>query len=322
MRAIRWASFGGPEVLTVDDIPVPQPGPAQVLLKVHASSVNPIDWKLAGGIMRPFGPKRPCTAGQDVSGEVVALGPDVTAFKVGDRAHARIAGQAGGAGAEFAVVGLDVLAPMPAAMTFEDAAAIPLAGMTALQGLRDRLGVPISGANQRVLVVGASGGVGHFAVQIARAAGAFVVGVCSGRNATLVSGLGANAIVDYTLADPYKGQEPFDAVLDCVAHDYGRYLPLLKPGGRYGSTAPGPGTFARMSLNPVSGKSVFPVMLKSAAADLVLLDELYVAGKLKVVIDSRFGLGQMAEAWKRSISGRSTGKIVVDVLTEGGGASG
>ena len=232
MRAMIYRAYGGPERLELTDIPRPSPGPGQVLVRVIASSVNPIDWKLASGVMRLIMPlKFPVVPGFDVAGNIAELGPGVTGYAIGDRVHARIARKGWtGACADFAVVGSDVLAKVPAGMDPGEAAALPLAGLTALQGLRDRAGLPLEGARERVLVVGASGGVGHISVQIARAAGATVVGVCSERNATLVSSLGAHDVIDYKKPDPYRGQAPFDIVLDCVGGSPFPWIALLASG--------------------------------------------------------------------------------------------
>jgi NADPH:quinone reductase-like Zn-dependent oxidoreductase len=185
--------------------------------------------------------------------------------------------------------------------------------MTALQGLRDQAGLPFEGASGRVLVVGASGGVGHIAVQIARAAGATVVGVSSERNVEMVSSLGAHEVIDYNRPDPYAGQAPFDIVLDCVGPNPLPWLSLLGRGGRYVTPMPGPGVFLRNMLNPVTGKKVRAVMLKSNAADLGVLDRFVEAGKLRVVIDRRYPLADLPSAWQHSRSGRTAGKIVIDV---------
>lgn len=314
MRAILYRAYGGPERLEMADIPRPAPGEGQVLVRVLASSVNPVDWKAASGKLRLIMPvKRPAVPGLDVAGEVVEIGPGAGEFAIGDRIHARIEGKPGKASAEYAVVGVDMAAKIPAGMDPGEAAGLPLAGITALQGLRDRAGMPLTGAKERVLVVGASGGVGHFAVQIARAAGATVVGVCSGRNAGLVSKLGAHEVIDYTRADAYAGHAPFDIVLDCVGGSPSPWLPRLGPGGRFASCMPGPAVFLRSALNPFTGKKVRAVMLKANAADLRILDRLVEAGQLRVVIDSRFPLADLRAAWERSMSGRATGKIVVDV---------
>lgn len=314
MRAITYQRYGGPEHLTLVDVPRPTPGHGQLLVRVIASSVNPIDWKRASGRLRLIMPVSfPAVPGFDIAGEVAELGPGVTEFAIGDLVHARIGAPQGGASAEFAVAGVDVVAPMPAGMDPGEAAGLPLAGMTALQALRDRAGLPLTGARERVLIVGASGGVGHLAVQIARAAGATVVGVCSGRNAALVLGLGAHEVIDYTQPDPYRDTQPFDIVLDCVAGDPSPWLPLLAAGGRYVSCMPEARTFLRGALNVLTSKQVRVVMLKSRAADLRILDRMVEAGQLRVVVDRRLKLEQLAQAWERSLSGRTVGKIVIEV---------
>jgi len=320
MRAMIYRTYGGPEQLEMTDIPRPSPGPGQVLVRVIASSVNPIDWKRASGKMRLIMPvKFPTVPGFDIAGDVAELGPGVMGYAISDRVHARIATDRGtGACAEFAVVGLDMLAKAPAGMDPGEAAGLPLAGLTALQGLRDQAGLPDvlpGGARERVLVVGASGGVGHIAVQIARASGATVVGVCSERNAALVASLGAHEVLDYTKPDPYRGQAPFDIVLDCVGGSPSPWISLLGSGGRYASPMPGAGVFLRSMLNPLTGKKVRAVMLRANAADLGVLDRLVEAGKLRVVIDSRYPLADLRAAWERSMSGRAAGKIVIDVAS-------
>ena len=315
MRAMIYRAYGGPERLELVDIPRPSPASGQVLLRVLASSVNPVDWKRASGKLRLIMPVAlPAVPGFDVCGDIEELGPAVTGYANGDRVHARIATTEGtGAGADFAVVGVDVLAKVPAGMDPGEAAGLPLAGLTALQGLRDKAGLPLTGARERVLVIGASGGVGHLAVQIARAAGATVTGVCSARNAALVSSLGAHEVIDYTKRDAYRGHAPFDIVIDCVGGNGFPPTALLGREGRYVSILPGPGLFLRTLLNPVSGRKTHAMMLKSSGADLAVLDRLVDAGKLRVVIDSRYPLTDLRRAWERSMTGRVVGKIVVDV---------
>jgi NADPH:quinone reductase-like Zn-dependent oxidoreductase len=313
MRAAIYRGYGGPERLEVAELPRPKPGPSQVLVRVVASSVNPVDWKMASGTQRLIMPVTlPMTPGFDIAGEVAEVGQGVSGFAVGARVHARISNKGGGS-AELSLADVDLVAAMPAAMDFADAAGLPLAGMTALQGLRDGCSLPMQGATERVLVVGASGGVGHFAVQIARAAGATVVGVCSGRNVDLVKSLGAHEVVDYTRPDAFAGQAPFDAVFDCVGGSPAPWLARMTPKGRFASCMPGPSVFLGQALNLVRGQRVRAVLLKANAPDLRALDALFEAGKLRVVIDSRFKLADLRQAWERSLSGRSTGKIIVDV---------
>lgn len=180
------------------ELPVPEPGAGEVRVRVKATSVNPIDWKQASGAARPVVTARfpKFVPAYDVAGVVDALGPGVGGFAEGQAVHARIKGEAGGANAELTLITTDVLHAMPEGMTFLQAAGLPLAGLTALQALRDHAGLPMTGATQRVLVNGASGAVGLFGVQLARAAGAQVTGVCSGRNAELVRSHGASEVLD------------------------------------------------------------------------------------------------------------------------------
>lgn len=312
MRAMVYRKYGSPERLALETMPRPTAGRDQVLVRVVASSVNPVDWKMASGAIRIYMPATfPCVPGFDLAGEVVELGPGVTDFAPGARVHARIAKP--GAAAEYAVADVAQTTAMPEGMSFEVAAALPLAGQTALQGLRDRGGLPMTHATQRVLVVGASGGVGHLAVQIAAAAGADVTGVCSTRNVNFVSRIGATTVIDYTRPDPYRNVDPFDLVYDCVAGDPAPYIRLVKPGGRYASCMPGVKTFLRSFINPLSRRKVFPVMLKGNAADLKFLDELFTAKKLKPAIDASATLEELPAAWKRSMTGRATGKIIIEV---------
>jgi len=312
MRAMSYRTYGGP--LELVDVERPTPKADQVLIRARHSSVNPIDWKMASGKLRFLIPvKLPAIPGFDVAGEVAEVGPGVTAFRVGDRVHARVLGGSGAASAEFVLAGLDVVAPVPAGMPLDVAAALPLAGMTALQGLRDEASLPMQGAKERVLVVGASGGVGQLAVQIAKTTGATVTGVCSGRNAALVKELGADDVIDYTKSNAFEGKGPWDVVLDCVGGSPSAWTDKLVSGGRFASILPGPAVFGRAMLNPFTSRRVRAVMLKANAPDLEVLDGLYERGVLRVTIDSRFPLSKMNDAWTRSQSGRAVGKIVIDI---------
>jgi len=312
MRAIVFRSYGGSAVLEAADLPTPEPGRGQLLVRVRASSVNPIDWKVASGKFRPILRAHfPQVPGYDVAGEVVRWGPGVTGFAAGARVHARLI--EGAACAEYTLARPQMITPIPAGMDFTTAAGLPLAGMTALQGLRDAGGMPLHGAKQRVLVMGASGGVGHLAVQIARAAGATVIGVCSAKNRALVQGLGAQEVIDYGAAEPYRDLAPCNIVLDCVGESPAAWLPHLVPAGRFVSIVPSPAVFLRSAWSFFSGKKVRPVFLKANEADLRILDDLASAGKLRVVVDQRFPLEELRAAWDRSIAGHAVGKIIIDV---------
>jgi len=316
MQAALYRRYGGPEVIEFADLPRPVPSAHEVLIKVEASSVNPIDWKRGSGALRVIMPALlPLVPGYDVAGTVVEMGSEASDFGVGTRVHARLSDSRGGASAQFAVVSTDMLARVPHGMSSLDAAAIPLAGMTALQGLRDSLKLELNNSKARVLVVGASGGVGHFAVQIAHASGADVVGVCSARNAELVRGLGANEVIDYAAPDALKGLTPVDLVLDCVSGHAAPWLPLLVNGGRYASPVVTPGLLARQLLNPLANKKELIVMLKANAEDLSLLDQMWSDKKLRVVTDSVYPLARLGQAWAHSIEGHAAGKIVVEIAS-------
>src|SRR6478672_11490450 len=235
MRAIEYTEYGPPEkVLRVIDVPTPAPGPGEVRLRVHAASVNAIDWRIllgkpwfarlmAGGMRKPA-MTRP---GFDVAGEVEAIGPDVTRFRIGDA----VFGTCRGAFAEQAIAKEDHLVLKPADASFIDAAAVPLAATTALQGLRDHGGLH---AGQRVLVDGASGGVGTFAVQIARAFGAQVTAVCSTGNVATARALGADHVIDYTREDISRDARRYDLVFAANAHrPIGAYRRVLRPDGAF-----------------------------------------------------------------------------------------
>ncbi|MGB8354358.1 MAG: NAD(P)-dependent alcohol dehydrogenase [Chthoniobacteraceae bacterium] len=310
MKAIIYRNYGGPEVLETVEIPTPEPGAGEILVRVRASSVNPVDWKIASGKYRPIlSANFPQVPGFDMAGEVVRCGSGVSGFAEGDRVHARLADDA--ATAEFAVATPEVTTLMPETMNFATAAGLPLAGMTALQGLRDKGGMPLQGAHQRVLVIGASGGVGHFAVQIAHAAGARVIGVCSGRNTDLVKSLGADEVIDYGVDNPYRDLEPCDIIFDCVGQSVADWLPHLKDDGCFVSTLPSPAQMLH-GLNPFSDKKAKSIILESNAADLGALDDLFTAGRVHVVMD-QFPMEQMRTAWEKSIEGRTVGKIVIDI---------
>lgn len=312
MRAMCYRTYAGPLELIDAEKPTPKAG--QILIRARHSSINPIDWKLASGKLRLLIPvKFPAIPGFDVAGEVAEVGPDVSEFRVGDRVHARVVGGTGASSAEYVLAGVDVATRVPEKMPLDVAAALPLAGMSALQGLRNEARLPMQGAKERVLIVGASGGVGHLGVQIARSTGAHVTGVCGGRNAKLVSELGAHEIIDYKQANAFQGKGPWDVILDCIGGSPSAWTDKLVPGGRYASLLPGPGVMARALLNPFTSRRVRAVMLKSNAPDLKILDDLFERDALRVIIDSRFPLAKLADAWARSESGRATGKIVVDI---------
>ena len=314
MKAMQYQAYGSPARITPAEIETPHRSPSQMLVKVAASAVNPIDWKLRNGSLRFLAPIRfPSVPGFDLAGEVLETGARVWKFKAGERVYACLADRNRGACAEYAVVEEHLAARIPDRLNDFEAAAIPLAGMTALQALRDHGGLT---SGQRLLIVGASGGVGHYAVQIGKALGAHVTAVCSGRNADWVRDLGADEIIDYTVRSDFVGERPYDVVLDCiVSASLQASEAVMTPRGVYVSTLPTPGLMLRALLSRfAAGRRVKIVMLDPKGEDLEYLSKLVEAGRLQSRIERVYPLAELAAAHERSQSGRVQGKIVIDVL--------
>jgi NADPH:quinone reductase-like Zn-dependent oxidoreductase len=323
MRAIMNRCYGVPQGVRLETVAKPTPGDGQVLIKVHASSVNPAEWygisgqpylvRLGSGIGAPNGTR----AGYDVAGVVEAVGPNVTLFKPGDE----VFGGAWGAYAEYVVAReKGGIIKKPAELSFDEAAAIPIAGITALQGLRDRGHIS---AGKKVLINGASGGVGTYAVQIAKAMGAEVTGVCSTRNVEMVRSIGADHVVDYTKENFTEGQERYDIILDNVgSQDFSDMAKVMARDGiiiGVGGSKKGPflGPIKRLLWSKLVQPFVAPTITIYLAElnkpDLELLATLARQGKLKSVIDRRYPLEQAGAALEYLGVGHARGKVVVTV---------
>ena len=333
MRAVLAESYGGPEVLELADIPVPKLGPNGVLVQVHASSVNPIDWKLRSGHLKALMDfVFPVIWGTDFSGVVTETGSGVTFFKPGDEVYGfkdgRVAKTYRGTYAEFAVVPEKVAARKPANLTHEEAAAIPLAAVTAWQSLvtKGRLK-----PGNRVLVQAGAGGVGTFAIQIAKALGAYVAATASSRNQDLLRQLGADVPIDYEKEKIEDRISDCDIVLDGVGRSVWRNsLSVLKRGGKLISlVAPTPGKKAgKLAFFAYTGSQLAAWTVRSILAgkkfiffrgeprggDLDEITKLVTAGKLRPVIERVFPLEQIAEAHRLSETGHVKGKLVISVL--------
>jgi NADPH:quinone reductase-like Zn-dependent oxidoreductase len=313
------------------DIPRPTPGAGQVLVRVQATSIDRGTWHVMAGLpylirAAGFGLRRPKYAnpGRSLAGTVEAAGADVIGFRPGDRVYGiGIATFAG-----HALAPAEKLAPMPARLTFNEAAAVPVSGLTALQGLRDRGGVK---PGQTVLILGASGGVGSFAVQIAKAFGAEVTGVCSTSKMEMVRSLGADRVLDYTV-DDLDAAKRYDLILDIGGHRSLRTLRrALAPGGTLvivGSETGGRwlGGFDRsiraMLLNPFVGQRLAPLTVSENATDLSVLAELIDAGQLAPVVDHTYPLEDVGAAIRRLLEGKASGKLVLSISHAGAHSEG
>ena len=323
MKAITRHRYGSTDELEFEELPVPDIGDDQVLVRVAAAGVGRDVWHLMTGMpyllrLAGFGvrkPKQPII-GRDVAGTVEAVGADVTRFRPGDA----VFGFADGSFAEFAVADEDNLAPTPAALGFEEAAALPVSGTTALEAARDRGRIQ---PGQRVLVTGASGGVGSLAVQIARAMGAEVTGVCSTTKADLVRSLGAAHVVDYTREDFTRSGVRYDVILDIAGNrrlrDLRRALTpkgrLVIVGGEGGDRITG-GVHRQLRallLSPFVGQSLTTFISSEAGEDLVELARLADAGQLRPAVDRTWSLGEAADAMRHLQDGHVRGKTVLAV---------
>jgi NADPH:quinone reductase-like Zn-dependent oxidoreductase len=323
MKAMSATRFGTPEVLQLIDIERPTPKANDILVKVHATSLNKADWlglagkslfvRLAMGSL--FKPKH-AVLGADVAGEVEAVGSSVTQFKPGDHVFGDLSTHRFGGLAEYVCAPATAFALKPASLSFEETAALPMAGGTALQGLRDRGNVH---RGQKVLINGASGGVGTFAVQIAKAFEAEVTAVCSTRNVALARSLGADHVIDYTQQDFTVLRDRFDVIFAANGDvSLSKYRRLLTSKGTYivggGSMSQ---IFAAMLLGPIQGrlfgKKMGTLMAKPNQANLVALADLVEAGQVKPVIDRCYPFSDTANAFRHLGDGHAQGKVVVTV---------
>ena len=325
MKAIVYCDYGLPN-LKLQEIEKPTPADDQLLVRVRAASVNPYDWHFVEGtpkIMRLMGvglrKPKDTRLGVDFAGTVEAVGKNVTQFKPGDD----VFGGRGGAFAEYVCPRADrAVALKPANLTFEEAASVNIAGITALQALRDKGNVQ---PWQKVLINGASGGVGTFAVQIAKSLGADVTGVCSTKNVDLVRSLGADHVIDYTKEDFAKGEQRYDVILDNVPnHSLSECRRILNPNGKYvmiGGGGPNDsrwiGPFGRvintMILSPFVSQKMGMMMADPSQKDLAVLAVMMQSGKVKPVIDRTYKLSEVPEAIRYLEQGHARGKVVITV---------
>jgi len=325
MKAIVYCEYGSPDVLKFEDVEKPVPTDNQILIKVRAASLNAFDvylirdsWlgRLIFGLRKP----RDTRLGQDIAGQVEAVGKNVTQFKPGDE----VFGTCRGALAEYACASERALVMKPPNVPFEQAASLPLAGLTALQGLREGKIQP----GQKVLINGATGGVGTFAVQIAKSFGAEVTAVCSTRNVDLVRSIGADHVIDYTKEDFTKSDQRYDVIFDNVCnHSFFERRRVLNPkgicvlagmggAGVKGSEAIGRiagNLFTARGLSSFTDQKFAQYRTKSSKQDLIMLGDLIQAGKLRPVVERTYKLNDAPEALRYLNEGHARGKIVIAV---------
>ncbi len=326
MKAIVCTKYGPPDVLQLREVEKPTPQDDQVLVQVHAASVNAADWHLlsadiflvrlmTGGLLKP----KNAILGADIAGRVEAVGRNVKQFRPGDEVFGDIAGWGFGGLAEYVAVSENAVMLKPANLSFEQAAAVPLASVTALQGLRDQGHIQ---PGQKVLINGASGGVGTFAVQIAKSFGAQVTAVCSTRNVDQSRSLGADQVIDYTKEDFTQNGQQYDLILAVNGyHPLSDYKRALAPKGIYVMAGGSPAQmFQAMLLGPwmsMGGdKKMGGVSAKASLKDLAFMKELLEAGHVNPVIDKCYPLSEAPEAFRYLGTGHARGKIVITVTAE------
>jgi NADPH:quinone reductase-like Zn-dependent oxidoreductase len=324
MKAIVYTEYGSPDVLQLKEVAKPTPKDDEVLVKVHAASVTigdvivvkgePFPVRLWSGLLEP----KHKIPGKEMAGRVETIGGNVTQFQPGDDVFGDLSVCGLGAFAEYVCVPENAIAPKPANLTYEEAAAVPESAVVALQGLRDKGKIQ---PGQKVLINGASGGVGSFAVQIAKSFGAEVTAVCSTRNLDMARSLGADHVIDYTQQDFTQNGHRYDLILAANGyHPLSDYRRTLNPEGIYvgtgGSTAQ---TFQAMLLGPIismtGSKTIVNMLVKPNKNDLIFMKDLLEAGKVVPVIDRRYPLSEVAEAFRYVEEGHAQGKVVITIGT-------
>ncbi|KAL0905220.1 hypothetical protein M5K25_027409 [Dendrobium thyrsiflorum] len=324
MHAVQYGSYGGgADALKHVEVLVPLPKKDEVLLKIDAAAINPFDWKVQKGALRPFMPRKfPYTPVVDVAGEVVDVGPEVNSLKQGDKVVSLLNVMTGGGLAEYAVASTNLTTILPPTIPPDEAAGLPTAALTALQALR-YAGVELGRPNQQpnnILITAASGGVGQFATQLAKLANLHVTATCGARNIDFVRSLGADEVLDYktpegaSLISP--SEKKYDAVIHCATGiSWSAFKPNLAEKGKVIDITPTMQVMLTSLLQKLtfSKKQLVPLLLSPQGKDLDFIVGLVKEGKLRTVIDSRYPLEKAEEAWAKSMSGHATGKIIVEM---------
>ncbi|KAL5214135.1 hypothetical protein ABZP36_003287 [Zizania latifolia] len=323
MRAVQYDAYGGGAAgLKHVEVPVPSAKKNELLLKLDAATINPVDWKIQKGALRPLLPlKLPFIPGTDVAGVVADVGPGVKDFMVGDQVVTMLNSLYGGGFAEYGVASVNLTVKRPPEVSAAEGAGLPVAAGTALQALRS-IGAKFDGTGEplNVLITAASGGVGLYAVQLAKLANLHVTATCGARNVELVKSLGADEVLDYRTPEGASMRSPsgrkYDGVVHCtVGVGWASFEPLMSAAGRVIDITPNFSAMLTYALHMVTlrKKRLVPLLLSPNKADLEFLVGLVKEGKLKTVVDSRFPFSDVTQAWQKSIDGHATGKIVVEI---------
>ncbi|XP_015892390.3 chloroplast envelope quinone oxidoreductase homolog [Ziziphus jujuba] len=323
MHAVQYEGYGGGAAgLKHVEVPIPTPKKDEILLKLEAASLNPVDWKIQKGMLRPLYPRKfPHIPVTDVAGEVLEVGQGVTNFKAGDKVVALLSHASGGGLAEFAVASESLTVIRPPEVSAPEGAGLPVAGLTAHQALTQVAEVKLDGTGKQtnILITAASGGVGQYAVQLAKLGNTHVTATCGARNIELVKSLGADEVLDYRTPDGAALRSPsgrkYDAVVHCVTGiPWSTFEPNLSEKGKVIDITPGPSALLTFALKKLtfSKKQLVPLLMSAKKGNLDYLVKLVKEGKLKTVIDSKHPLSKAEDAWAKSIDGHATGKVIVE----------
>ncbi len=318
MKAAVIYEYGSPEVFRIEEIDKPSIRDDEVLIKVKAASINPIDWKQRKGWHRFFLKAHfPVVLGYDVAGEIEECGKNVSGFNSGDQVYTRLTRRFGGAFAEYAATSQSILAVKPENINWQEAAAVPLAAVTALQGLRDHCKLK---KGEKVLIIGAAGGVGHFALQLSKIMGGVTVAVCSSRHRKMMEELNPDDFIDYTKVDYKTLTDRYDIIFDAAGvENFPDCRHILNPGGRYLTTLPRPKLLIHKTIAIFTKrKKVKTFLMKSSGSDLEIISDLIRRNELKIFIDSVFPLEKIADAHRRAEEYHTEGKIVVTISEKPG----
>ncbi|OVA11840.1 Alcohol dehydrogenase superfamily [Macleaya cordata] len=319
MHAVRYEGYGGGAAgLKHVEVPVPAPKKDEVLIKVEAVSLNPADWKIQKGALRPLLPRKfPCVPATDVAGEVIEVGPGVNNFEAGDKVVALL----NHAVSAYLHIILSLTVKRPLEVSAAEGAGLPVAGLTALQALTNSAGVKLDGTGNptNILITAASGGVGHYAVQLAKLGNVHVTATCGARNVDFVKSLGADEVLDYKTPEGAALKSPsgrkYDAVIHCATGIlFSTFEPNLSNKGKVIDITPTPTSMMTSAFKKLtfSKKQLVPLLMFPKSENLEYLVGLVKEGKLKIIVDSKHPLSKAEDAWAKSIDGHAKGKIIVE----------